>query len=103
VKFKAWRAPSCGTGGGSSRFGHDADTVTGEGLGGATDPAVLDAALAADRILFTPDKGTANLQRYPIQWPCAANGHITIIGHDRSASQLKLSKSINSSSPENCK
>jgi predicted nuclease of predicted toxin-antitoxin system len=34
-------------------LGHDADTVTGEGLGGAADPAVVDAALAADRILFT--------------------------------------------------
>ena len=48
------------------RFGHDADTVTGEGLGGAADPAVVDAAFAADRILFTLDKGIANLQRYPI-------------------------------------
>ena len=48
------------------RFGHDADTVTGAGLGGAADPAVVDAAFAADRILFTLDKGIANLQRYPI-------------------------------------
>ena len=47
-------------------LGHDADTVTGEGLRGAADPAVVDAALAADRILFTLDKGIANLQRYPI-------------------------------------
>ena len=47
-------------------FGHDADTVTGEGLGGAADPAVVDAAFAADRIPFTLDKGIANLQRCPI-------------------------------------
>ena len=47
-------------------FGHDAGTVTGEGLGVAADPAVLDAAFAAERILFTLDKGIANLQRYPI-------------------------------------
>ena len=47
-------------------LGHDADTVTGEGLRGAADPAVVDAAFAADRILFTLDKGIANLQRYPI-------------------------------------
>ena len=47
-------------------LGHDADTVVDEGLGGAADPAVVDAALAADRILFTLDKGIANLQRYPI-------------------------------------
>jgi hypothetical protein len=38
-------------------LGQDADTVTGEGLGGAADPAVVDAAFAADRILFTLDKG----------------------------------------------
>jgi predicted nuclease of predicted toxin-antitoxin system len=44
-------------------LGHDADTVTDEGLRGAADPAVVDAALAADRILFTLDKGIANLQR----------------------------------------
>jgi predicted nuclease of predicted toxin-antitoxin system len=47
-------------------LGHDVDTVIGEGLRGAADPAVVDAALAADRILFTLDKGIANLQRYPI-------------------------------------
>jgi predicted nuclease of predicted toxin-antitoxin system len=46
-------------------FGYDADTVTGEGLGGAADPAVVDAAFAADRILFTLDKGIANLQTTP--------------------------------------
>ena len=48
-------------------LGHDADTVTDEGLRGAADPAVVNAAFAADRILFTLDKGIANLQRYPIQ------------------------------------
>lgn len=34
-------------------LGHDVATVIGEGLRGATDPAVVDAALAADRVLFT--------------------------------------------------
>ena len=47
-------------------LGHDADKVIDEGLRGATDPAVLDAAFVADRILFTLDKGIANVQRYPI-------------------------------------
>ena len=47
-------------------LGHDADTVSGEGLSGAADPAVVDAAFSAGRILFTLDKGIANLQRYPI-------------------------------------
>jgi predicted nuclease of predicted toxin-antitoxin system len=47
-------------------LGHDADTVMDEGLRGAPDPAVLDAAFVTDRILFTLDKGIANVLRYPI-------------------------------------
>jgi len=34
-------------------LGYDADTVTDEGLRGAADAAVVDAALTADRVLFT--------------------------------------------------
>jgi hypothetical protein len=41
--------------------GHDADTVLGEGLRGAKDPAVVEAARASDRILFTLDKGIAGV------------------------------------------
>jgi len=48
------------------QLGHDADTVTGEKLCGASDPKVLQAAKAAGRILLTLDKGIANLQRYPV-------------------------------------
>lgn len=47
-------------------LGHDAGTVADEGLRGAPDPIVMDAAVAAHRVLFTLDKGIANLQRYPI-------------------------------------
>jgi predicted nuclease of predicted toxin-antitoxin system len=47
-------------------LGYDVDTVNDEGLGGAADPTVVDAAFASDRILFTLDKGIANLQRYPV-------------------------------------
>jgi predicted nuclease of predicted toxin-antitoxin system len=47
-------------------LGHDADTVIDEGLRGEADTAVVHAASAANRILFTLDKGIANLQRYPI-------------------------------------
>ena len=47
-------------------MGYDVDTVNGEGLRGAADAAVVNAAFAADRILFTLDKGIANLQRYPV-------------------------------------
>lgn len=48
-------------------LGHDADTVAAEGLRGAPDPTVVEAALATGRILFTLDKGIANLRRYPVQ------------------------------------
>ena len=47
-------------------LGYDADTVIDEGLCGAADPTVVDSAFAADRILFTLDKGIANLRRYPV-------------------------------------
>src|SRR4051812_16734074 len=40
-------------------------SVDEEGLSGAEDPVVLDAALAAGRVLFTLDKGIADLRRYP--------------------------------------
>lgn len=46
-------------------LGHDVDTVIDEGLRGAADPSIVDAALEADRILVTLDKGIANLKRYP--------------------------------------
>ena len=35
-------------------MGYDVDTVGDVGLRGAADPAVVNAAFAADRILFTP-------------------------------------------------
>ena len=44
-------------------MGHDTDTVAGEGLRGASDPAVVEAASNADRILLTLDKGIADLRR----------------------------------------
>ena len=49
------------------RLGHSADSVASEGLCGASDQIVLNAALAADRILLTLDKGIANLRRYSPQ------------------------------------
>ena len=48
-------------------LGHDADTVSDEGLRGAADPTVVEAAFGSDRILFTLDKGIANIQRYPMR------------------------------------
>jgi hypothetical protein len=44
---------------------NDVDSVADEGLSGAVDPIVVDAASAADRVLFTWDEGIANLGRYP--------------------------------------
>jgi hypothetical protein len=46
-------------------LGHDADTVLAEGLRGAADPIVVDAAFNADRVLLTLDKGIANVRQYP--------------------------------------
>jgi len=48
-------------------LGHDTDTVLEEGLRGAPDVRVVNAAFAAGRILMTLDKGIANIQRYPKQ------------------------------------
>lgn len=48
------------------RLGHDTDTVLEEGLRGAADPDVVKAAFTDDRILFTLDKGIANLKQYPL-------------------------------------
>jgi predicted nuclease of predicted toxin-antitoxin system len=49
-----------------SEWGHDADTVMDEGLRGAPDPAVVQAAHMAGRVPLTLDKGISNVQRYPI-------------------------------------
>jgi predicted nuclease of predicted toxin-antitoxin system len=49
------------------RIGHDADTVLGEGLAGAEDLMVVNAARASDRVLITLDKGIASLLHYPIR------------------------------------
>lgn len=43
-------------------MGHDTDTVADEGLCGEADPAVLEAATIAGRILLTLDKGIADVR-----------------------------------------
>lgn len=43
-------------------MGHDTDTVADEGLCGEADPAVVEAASIADRILLTLDKGIADVR-----------------------------------------
>jgi predicted nuclease of predicted toxin-antitoxin system len=43
-------------------MGHDTDTVADEGLCGEADPAIVEAASIADRILLTLDKGIADVR-----------------------------------------
>src|SRR5258708_2567231 len=50
-----------------AHLGHEVDTVYSEGLAGADDATVIQAARGADRILMTLDKGIASLLRYPVQ------------------------------------
>ncbi len=45
--------------------GHDADTVLDEGMSGASDPEVLAACLAEDRVLVTQDADFADIRAYP--------------------------------------
>ena len=45
--------------------GHDADTVLDEGMGGASDPEVLAACLAEERVLVTQDADFADIRAYP--------------------------------------
>jgi predicted nuclease of predicted toxin-antitoxin system len=45
--------------------GHEVDTVLSEGLGGAVDSSVLDAAVRAERALVTLDLDFANPIRFP--------------------------------------
>lgn len=47
--------------------GHDVDTVHEEGLSGAPDPAVLEAAIAEQRALITLDLDFANPFQFPPQ------------------------------------
>ena len=48
-----------------AELNHDVDTVFDEGLTGANDKAVLQAASSQDRILFTLDTDFLNLKKYP--------------------------------------
>jgi predicted nuclease of predicted toxin-antitoxin system len=46
-------------------FGHDVDTVVGEGLQGADDDTVVNAAAADGRMLFSLDRGLADTRIRP--------------------------------------
>jgi predicted nuclease of predicted toxin-antitoxin system len=45
--------------------GHEAATVRAEGLGGASDARVIEAARAEERMLISLDLGFADVRRYP--------------------------------------
>jgi len=47
--------------------GHQAETVPGQGLTGASDPTVMERVRSEGRILLTMDKGIANARAYPPQ------------------------------------
>jgi len=70
-----------------ARLGHDADSVHSEGLAGADDPTVLDAAGAARRILMTLDKGIASLLRHPVH----EHGGVVLFRPDESGRRTVLS------------
>ena len=54
-------------------LGHGCDTVVGEGLCGAPDPVVVEAARGEGRVLLTLDKGIADIVRYPV------HGHAGVV------------------------
>ena len=47
------------------RAGHDVDTVVGEGMGGATDVVLWQAAQSERRFLITADTGFGDIRVYP--------------------------------------
>jgi predicted nuclease of predicted toxin-antitoxin system len=48
-------------------LGHEADTVTDEGLAGVPDTSLLAKVQVEGRVLLTQDKGIANIRAYPPQ------------------------------------
>ncbi len=46
-------------------MGHPADTVHSEGLSGSKDSKIAEAARADGRVIFTLDKGFADIRAYP--------------------------------------
>jgi predicted nuclease of predicted toxin-antitoxin system len=65
-----------------AKHGIDADTVFAENLAGHTDPEVLAAAVAEQRIVFTLDRGFGNIRAYP---PGSHSGIVVFRLDDQSA------------------
>jgi predicted nuclease of predicted toxin-antitoxin system len=69
------------------RLGHESDTVHGEGLVGAEDAAVVQAARASGRVLMTLDKGIASLLQHPVN----EHGGVVLFRPDKSGRRSVLS------------
>jgi predicted nuclease of predicted toxin-antitoxin system len=62
--------------------GHDVDTVIDEDLGGASDPQIVAAAAADERLLITLDRGLGDIRAYP---PGSHAGILVLRPSDQSA------------------
>ena len=62
--------------------GYDVDSVEDEGLTGADDPTVSEAATADGRLVITMDRGFGDIQRYP---PGSHGGVLVLRVDDQSA------------------
>ena len=62
--------------------GYDVDSVEEEGLAGADDPTVSEAATADKRLVITMDRGFGDIQRYP---PGSHAGILVLRVDDQSA------------------
>jgi predicted nuclease of predicted toxin-antitoxin system len=69
------------------RLGHESDSVHSEGLVGAEDATVVQAARASGRILMTLDKGIASFLRFPAD----EHGGIVLFRPDASGRRAVLS------------
>lgn len=70
--------------------GLDVDTVTSEGLAGATDRGLLDAATADGRMLITLDRGLGDVRSYP---PGSHPGIVVLRLPDQSAAASRAALS----------
>lgn len=65
--------------------GHDVDSVEDEGLAGADDPTVSEAATAVGRLVITLDRGFGDTRRYP---PGSHAGILVLRVDDQSATSV---------------
>jgi predicted nuclease of predicted toxin-antitoxin system len=87
MKFKLDENLPCELAEDLARLGHDTDTVQSEGLIGAEDATVVQAARSSGRILMTLDKGIASLLQYPVN----KHGGVVLFRPDESGRRSVLS------------